>query len=209
LRTQSVRNEDIELAKRAGIVLLVAAAVAAFWAYRHRPRFDADAIARAETQMWQAYYAHDPVALYRGLVRMLDGQFGLSAVEAASIARNLASAAVLFQEGANHESQVMPALEAAYSQLKKDAGGSFDPREAARAELDWWAARRIQGQDSVENVGEKIAKLYAVLYGKDRPAFHEAGLLRAKAANLRDRGGDWNEIERLLRQSYGALVSGL
>lgn len=82
----------------------------------------------------------------------------------------------------------------------------------ARAELGWWVARRTPGRNSPAQVGAEIANLYALLYGKTNPNLQKAGLLRAKAAYLRDQGGnspDWQEVERLLRESYEALVVGL
>ncbi len=68
--------------------------------------------------------------------------------------------------------------------------------------------RRTPGQDSPEEVGRSIARLYTILYGETNPDILEAGLLRAQAADLRDRHGDWKEIETLLRQSYNALARG-
>ena len=35
--------------------------------------------------------------------------------------------------------------------------------------MAWWVARRIEGSDSAQQVGEKIAELYAVMYGSDKP----------------------------------------
>ena len=58
----------------------------------------------------------------------------------------------------------------------------------------------------------KIGDLYATLYGGPNEAFDEAGILRARAAALRDAGGaeaDWAEVESLLRQSYRTLVEAL
>jgi hypothetical protein len=57
-------------------------------------------------------------------------------------------------------------------------------------------------------VGEKIAKLYGLLYGKDFKEFEKAGLLRAQAAELRDVGGkdaNWEKVEDLLKKSYREL----
>jgi len=65
---------------------------------------------------------------------------------------------------------------------------------------------------SAEQVGEKIAELYAILYGDTRPGFAKAGELRAEAAALRDQGGanaDWPKVEALLRESYRALADAL
>ena len=51
----------------------------------------------------------------------------------------------------------MPDLEAAYSTARDWLDAGFDPPAVARAELAWWVARRIPGQNSVEQVGGLIA----------------------------------------------------
>jgi hypothetical protein len=96
--------------------------------------------------------------------------------------------------------------------LKNKLDVSFVPEEAAKAELDWWVARRTPGSDSVEEVGRLIAYLYTVLFGENQPAFERAGLLRAQAAHIRDEGGelcDWSEVEQQLQESYQALQEGI
>ena len=111
--------------------------------------------------------------------------------------------------GTNYEQIVLPDLEMAYLQLRALLKLSFDPREAARAELAWWVARRTPGRDNPEVVGKEIARLYSIIYGAERPGFLEAGILRAEAAQLRDRGGpngDWKKVEGLLRRSYRVLA---
>jgi hypothetical protein len=78
----------------------------------------------------------------------------------------------------------------------------------ARAELAWWVARREPAQRAPENVGRLITVLYARFYELPEERVREAGLLRARAANLRDRGGlnpDWPQIGRLLHESYRSL----
>jgi hypothetical protein len=178
-----------------------------------RPPFDPNKIAVAETRMWKAYYSGDPITVGRELVGLMRSQFGLSIGDSMEVSQHLAVAAAKFQSmRGNYGPAVLPDLEQAYTRLKELSGEAFDPKEAARAELDWWVARRTPGIDSPEEVGRRIAHLYAVLYGEDRPGFHTAGRLRAQAAELRDMGGaqcDWIEVERLLRESYQALVKAL
>lgn len=91
-------------------------------------------------------------------------------------------------------------------------GASFDARAVARAELAWWVARRTRGADAPDQVGALIADEYALYYGRPVGDLREAGVLRARAAVLRDRGGagaDWTEVERLLDASYVSLRSAL
>jgi hypothetical protein len=172
-----------------------------------------DKVAVAEASMWKAYYTNNISMLRRELLQLLRSQFDLSIMEAMGVGEPLALAAMKF-DGArsNYKPKVLPDLELAYSRLKKATGTTYDPKEAARAELDWWVARRTPGIDNPEAVGHRIAKLYTVLFGESNPEFERAGLLRAQAAHLRDKGGalcDWNMVERLLLESYQTLQDGL
>lgn len=176
-------------------------------------RFDAGKIAAAERSMWQAYYSGDKVSLGRALVVLLREQFGLSTQDAMEVGKSLAEAAMTFHSlGGDYASRVLPPLQRAYTRLNSATGGGWDPDEAARAELEWWVARRTPGGDSAEEVGAAIAELYETLYGAINSDIEEAGRLRAQAAELRDRGGanaDWAEVERLLKESYEALNRGI
>lgn len=182
----------------------------AWWVWSWLSHRKADAIAAAETRMWKAYYKRDAIALGLELAALLRSQFGLSYLQSIEVAKEMGSSAMKFQEGGGGDySEALPELELAYGRLQALSGRSFDPREAARAELAWWVARRTPGDNSVEEVGGKIAELYAVLYGSSAPEFAEAGLLRAQAGRIRDLGGadcDWKEVEKLLRESYRVLM---
>ncbi|HEY1171392.1 MAG TPA: hypothetical protein VGH19_08500 [Verrucomicrobiae bacterium] len=193
------------------IVLLLAVALG-FWLPRaFRP--DPKAIAAAETRMWQAYYAADPIRLHTELVTLMQSQFKASPSEANAIAQRLVMAAWKFETSSeNYEAVVLPDLEVAFDQIRKLSHRTFDSKEAARAELAWWVARRTPGQDSAQQVGQKIGAVYAILYGSDEPGFTEAGVLRAQAGKLRDDSGagcDWRQVEALLQRSYQALVEAI
>ncbi|MFQ5787979.1 MAG: hypothetical protein ACE5H1_08355, partial [Thermodesulfobacteriota bacterium] len=123
-----------------------------------RFKMDPGKVAAAETRMWQAYYAKNHIALRQALINLLRSQFGISASDAKDIGVILASAAMKFEFAeSNYKLTVLPDLERAYSLLKNKLGISFDSKEAAGAELDWWVARRTPGRDSVEGVGRLIA----------------------------------------------------
>jgi hypothetical protein len=192
------------------LALIAGCGLLGWWAWRALSPDRADKIAASETRMWQAYYRKDAVALGVELSALLQGQFGLSMNDAIDVSRDLGGAAFAFHSSTgNHDQVVLPALLRAYQRLRASSGRSFDADAAARAELAWWVARRTPGEDSPERVGERIAELYAIVYGAPRPEFVQAGLLRAQAARLRDNGGessDWDEVERLLRRSYDILL---
>ncbi|MHC4269580.1 MAG: fibronectin type III domain-containing protein [Planctomycetota bacterium] len=170
-------------------------------------------VAKDEVRMWHAYYAKDFVVLRQELKNLLCSQFGISDSDANYIGEPLTNASLKFEAAeTDYDSIVLPYIELAYSRLKQKLDVSFDPKEVAGAELDWWVARRTPGSDSVEEVGRLIARLYVLLFGEENPAFDRAGLLRAQAARLRDEGGalcDWDVVEQLLHKSYQALQEGI
>src|SRR5262249_54977139 len=107
---------------------------------------------------------------------------------------------------------VLPDLEAAYAKARSWTDAAYDPRAVARAELAWWVARRVPGQNSPEQVGDLIAQEYALLYETTPAVVAEAARLRAQAAALRDQQAsapDWGRISQLLLQSYRELSTAL
>ena len=193
------RKRDPRIIKWVGFALLALVAVMGWrWIFA-RPSFDANKVSKAEVHMWQNYYSGNNAVLGLELISLLRNQYGLSLFEATKIGEQFASSAIKFHSARGHYEQiVLSDLTEAYRLIQRATGRSFNPEETARAELTWWVARRTPGQNSVEQVGEKIAELYALLFGKDPAAFRTAGVLRAKAARLRDGGGkdaNWLRIE--------------
>ena len=193
---------------RAAIVVAILAAFTLAFALtpprgpRSMREFDAARVADLEVRMWQAYYGKERARLFGLLVKLLHEQYHYSWATATVEGLHLARAA------ANYD-VVLPDLETAYARLRSWTRGGFDPRAVARAELAWWVARRIPGQNSPEQVGRLIAEEYALLYETSRERVAEAALLRAEAAALRDAHAttpDWNAIARLLQQSYRELL---
>jgi hypothetical protein len=174
--------------------------------------FDADRLADLETAMWQSYYRQENAALFTDLVIALREQFRYPWAKAGRAAMHLAKAAATFGKASGDYERVLPDLEKAYAISRDWTGSSFDPDEVARAELAWWVARRDPAQRDPENVGRLIGVVYARFYEVPEARVHEAGVLRARAAYVRDRGGaatDWNEVSRLLHQSYRSLRAAL
>ena len=192
------------------LVVVAAIAVVLYRVGLGRPSFDADMMAQAETKMWQAYYSGDRTQIGLQLIALLRNQHGMTLLEAKRAGESFAQAAMKFRSAREHYDAVaLGDMTAAYDVIRQASGASYDSQEAARAELAWWVARRTPGQDSAEQVGAKIAELYAVLYGRADPAFEQAGVLRAQAAILRDSGGsqaDWPEVQNLLTDSYRILA---
>ena len=198
------------------LALLVIGAVVYYVGWMHTPdgprslrAFEPDRQADLEVEMWRAYYAKERVRLFKTLVISLREQNRYSWAKAVESAFYLARAASRFAEMKTGYEEVLPDLERAYTIARDWTGGSFDPRAVAKAELAWWVARRVPGENSAEQIGGLIADENALLYEVPRERVLEASLLRARAASLRDAGGaeaDWIAVSDLLRQSYRALA---
>src|SRR5262245_1466326 len=179
---------------------------------RSMRQFNPSRLASLELQMWQAYYAKERVRLFALLVTMLHEQYRYSWATATREAFHLARAAAAFGDLRDHYDVVLPDLEAAYATAADWLDAKFDPRAVARAELAWWVARRIPGQNSAENVGHLMAAEYALLYETSAERMEAAALLRATAGKLRDDQAahpDWQRVGRLLDQSYRELLDAL
>jgi hypothetical protein len=174
--------------------------------------FDADRIANLEVGMWQAYYAKERLKLFGLLVLTLREQYHYSWATAVGAAFHLARAAATFGDASGNYEVVLPDLTAAYQTVKAQSRATFDPRDVARAELSWWVARRVPGQNSSQQIGRLIAEEYAALYAAPVGDVARAGLLRAQAAALRDAQAanpDWDTIRQMLIDSYRDLRSEL
>ena len=179
---------------------------------RSMRQFDPNRLADLEVRMWQAYYSKEQVRLFALLVTMLHEQYHYSWATAAREAFHLARAAATFGDLRGNYEIVLPDLEAAYATARAWLNAGFDPRSVARAELSWWVARRIPGQNSPERVGSLMAEEYALLYETSRARVATAALLRAQAGAMRDAEAahpDWDAIGRLLQQSYRDLLLSL
>jgi hypothetical protein len=179
---------------------------------RSMREFNPPRLADLEVRMWQAYYAKERLRLFGLLVTMLHEQYHYSWATATLEGFHLARAAATFGDLSGEYDVVLPDLEAAYAKAKSWTQAEFDPRAVARAELAWWVARRVPGQNSAEQIGGLIADEYALLYETTRARVEAAALLRAQAAALRDAQAgrpDWDRIGRLLLQSYSELRSAL
>jgi hypothetical protein len=174
--------------------------------------FDAGRVADLELRMWQAYYAKEKVRLFALLVTMLREQYHYSWATAVDEGFHLARAAAVFGDAKPNYEQVLPDLEKGYGVAKDWLEASYDPAQVARAELAWWVARRIPGQNSAEHVGELMADDYALFYGMPPSRMLHPALLRAQAGALRDAEAsdpDWTTIGALLKQSYRELHEAL
>jgi hypothetical protein len=101
--------------------------------------------------------------------------------------------------------------------LAGGSGGRFDPREAARLEVEWWRVHRdLQHSSSGDTaaLGTAVAALYAYTYDRSIADVHDSGELRAEAMRICDAwvaaGCDVDDprvvaMRRCLLRSYRSL----
>jgi hypothetical protein len=192
--------------------LLLAGLIALLFVPPPGPRsfkvFDPDRVAELEVDMWQAYYKKERFRLFRGLLRLLREQNRYSWARAGQQAFYFAKAASTFGSATGDYERVLPDLAKGYAVMRDWTGGGFDPESVARAELAWWVARRVPGDNDPANVGRLMAQVNASIYAVPAERVLRASELRAEAGALRDRGGanaDWNAVSTLLHASYQQL----
>jgi hypothetical protein len=170
-------------------------------------QFDPERLASLELETWQASYDKERLRLFRAMVVMLREQYNYSWTTAIQEALHLFDANATFAAARGNYGVVLPDLEAAYTTARDWTGAEYNPAAVARAELAWWAASRTEGEDSPAHVGNLMAVHYSLLYETTRGAVSRSAQLRARAAALRDtqEEPDWDEISRLLTESYEAL----
>jgi len=170
--------------------------------------FDPDRMADLEVDLWQAYYNQERVRLFLGLLTLLREQNRYSWARAGQQAYYFAKAASTFGSATSDYDRVLPDLTKGYAVMRRWTNGGFDPEAVARAELAWWVARRVPGENDPAHVGRLIAQVNASIYGVSAERVLRASALRAEAAALRDNGGakaDWSAVSALLHSSYRQL----
>jgi hypothetical protein len=167
--------------------------------------------------MWRDYYKKHYPALFYHLAESSRTEFGFSPLQSIRIALAAARAARTFQptHSRREAEAAIPDLVTYYELLRPAAPASFDAREIAGRELDWWQARR-------ESVGPQtyaatIAAVAALTYGRPEadPDILAFGVERAEAMAFRDARGaditeqDWSTIEMRLSEAYRRLKAGI
>jgi hypothetical protein len=208
------------MARKWGLIALAPLAIwiAADFAIPRRSsliHFDGRRVGRLETDMWRAYYGHNPLSLYAGLVRLLREQYHIAFWRACLGAYDAARAAVVFQRGHNRAEYelALPSLVRFYSMIRRDSDVAFPVEQAARLELEWWIIHRERAQHPPGDLERSLAALQAAIYQRPETIFAVHARARAEAMLLRDAGAeaggvsdqDWNRIDGLLETSWVSL----
>jgi hypothetical protein len=209
-----MRTKRVRLRATLAVMLAIVAALAAYAAIPRQAdltAFDPGETARLETLMWRHYYDKRFVALFADLYGLARDQDGFSPLDSACIAIAAARAAKAFQPTASRaEAQAaVPLLIDYFAVLARGAPAPVDVVAAARAELDWWQARR----EAVgpQTYGLTIARVTALVNGVDDEDVRAFGIRRAQTMQFRDARGqsiteaDWTAIEQQLLSAYQHL----
>ena len=185
--------------------------------------FDPRAVGGHECRAWETYYRRKWGAFLAASVLLVRSAFGMS------WPRTLVGAWLVLRANQvwapfpdNDPDAARRLMTRFYQLLRKSEGGSFDPAQAARLEVEWWRAHReaqhAEGSQSGSDPAlvAALRDLYAYSYGAEPAAVERAAELRAEAMDLSDRwveaGSDPEnpmlaEERALLVRSYAALLA--
>lgn len=177
--------------------------------------FDANEVARIETQMWRSYYSRKRLGLFLELGQALRTQYKMPFWKSNYAAFQAAKAAFVFKDGktrADYE-KALPNLVKFYNSVRSMSDIDFDVESAARLELEWWIIHREREKQPVGALERSLADLQSELYRVPPDALKEHAKYRAEAMKIRDTkaaaGGlteeDWKKIEELLIASWQSL----
>ncbi len=167
-------------------------------------------VARLDTEMWQSYYARQQAKLIWQLVHLFRVQYRSSWVDASRMAYQAGRAAFVFKNGrtpADYE-RVIPYLETYFTLFEQQSRESFDVRQAARTELQWWVIHRKHNPPALERA---LADEMAVIYHQPAQDFAGYAAYRTEAMMLRDSAAEspagvtvanWQTINDLLNLSW-------
>ena len=181
--------------------------------------FDADHMARLDTEMWRSYYDKKPLTLYLQLGQVLRDEFHMTLARSFVTSFRAARAAFVFKRGharADYE-RALPDLERYFADIHDISETPFDVDRAARTELEWWIVHRERAQHAPGDLSRSLAVAAGALYQVDPLRLTTYGDERAIAMTIRDdrqaAGGvseaDWTAIDEHLRRSWGALRAAL
>ena len=185
--------------------------------------FDPRAVGGHECRAWETYYRRKWVAFLVASVRLVRAAFEMSWPRTFVGAWLVLRANQVWAPFPDNDPDAARRLMTRFYQLlRKSEGGSFDPVEAARLEVEWWRAHReaqhATGADSGSDPGlvAALRDLYAYSYEVDPSEVLRAAELRAEAMDVSDRwveaGADPEnpmlaEERALLVRSYAALLA--
>jgi hypothetical protein len=174
--------------------------------------FDYAEVARLDSDMWRAYYAHHFFKLFLLLIKTLRTQFQFGLLLSLRAAYYAGHAAADYRLHIRRENfaRIERKLTKFYKLLSDRSTRPFDYQKAATIELEWWNIHRYPKRYA-KTLERSLAEEAAIIYGGDPEDFMEYGRYRTEAMDARDAAGnqktepDWKKIEKLLVESWRAL----
>ena len=177
--------------------------------------FDANEIARLDTEMWRSYYAKERLKMFSQLTEVLEKQYKLPFWRRQLMAFYAAKAAFVFKDGKERTDyeKALPDLRKFYGEIHDISTTNFDVEKAAKLELEWWIVHRERKKYQEGDLAKALAENAAAIYNIPSEKFLEYGKYRADAMKIRDdnaeTGGvteeDWQKIDELLHKSWNSL----
>lgn len=177
--------------------------------------FDADEIARLDTEMWRSYYAKERLKMFSQLTEVLEKQYKLPFWRRQLMAYYAAKSAFVFKDGKSREDyeKALPDLRKFYSEIRDISTTEFEVERAAKTELEWWIIHRDRKKYQEGDLANALAEAASAIYNVPKEKFLEYGKFRADAMKIRDdkaeQGGvteeDWQKIDELLHNSWRSL----
>jgi hypothetical protein len=149
-------------------------------------------VGRLETVTWVSYYRRDWLKFLRAAVLVTRHAFGLGWRDTLYGAWLVLRANQLWAPQTDNDPDgAQRAMERFYALLRRHHDELYDPREAARLEVEWWRIHREHQRHGSERdeqaLIEALARLYAYAYAVPEDSVWLAGEQRALAMRLSDR----------------------
>lgn len=178
-------------------------------------QFDPNMVAKYEVEGWKAYYDRNWLRLLWLVVVLAQAQFRIPFPRSLLATYYITRASVAWVPKQHDERIIRAYLEKFYRLALRYSGLTFDPKQAAGLEFDYWEVhRRLSGKPDKTEFIETMTALHAAIFGITPEQARESGELRVEANNILDTitsgtspdpNTDWQRCERLLQQCYGAI----
>jgi hypothetical protein len=179
------------------------------------------AVACYEAAGWAAYYNRDWLGVVWLMVCLNRRQFGMSWLEAAVAAVDIARAAAAFAPAANDLAATRHNLTRYFARARRTADIHTDAATLAECELEYWVVHRTLAERRKANPADNdlaplvasLARLHAAIFDTTPERMQVSAALRALAAARvdditagisTDVMADWVRIQRLLHDAYRA-----
>jgi hypothetical protein len=153
--------------------------------------FDPVKLGTYEATVWVAYYRRQWGAFLRAAIGLVRTGFGMSWTRTLTGAWLVLRANQLWAPYPENDPEgARTAMRRFYELVVEAHGESFDVREAARLEVEWWRAHRYLQRDNpdagLDKLVEALAALYAHVYTVPVGSVRSAAQHRAQAMRISD-----------------------